>query len=161
FLFTERRLTSVEAVENYCRYRYFHPLTDRFVVHDLSHLNEAKKHFLHFPEVHLPDPAPVSVVRLDLQDSALESLSRERVLALTLGEMTAIRDYYASAQVQSKRASLGLPEWPTDVELEIIAQTWSEHCKHKIFNASIRHRDVNADGQEQETTIKSLYKTYI
>ena len=21
---------------------------------------------------------------------------------------------------------------PTDVELEVIAQTWSEHCKHRI-----------------------------
>ena len=26
---------------------------------------------------------------------------------------------------------------PTDVELETLAQTWSEHCKHKIFSSSI------------------------
>jgi hypothetical protein len=38
----------------------------------------------------------------------------------------------------------GLPAGPTDVELECIAQTWSEHCKHKIFNALIRYRDEEA-----------------
>ena len=35
---------------------------------------------------------------------------------------------------------------PTDVELEVIAQTWSEHCKHRIFNAKITH---TVDGQEE------------
>ena len=29
----------------------------------------------------------------------------------------------------------------TDVELEVIAQTWSEHCKHKIFASKIRYAD--------------------
>lgn len=45
---------------------------------------------------------------------------------------------------------------PTDVELEVIAQTWSEHCKHRIFNAKISH---TLDGQEE--TVDSLFKTYI
>ena len=44
----------------------------------------------------------------------------------------------------------------TDVELEMIAQTWSEHCKHKIFNATIRHREAG-----REETIRSLFATYI
>ena len=48
----------------------------------------------------------------------------------------------------------------TDVELEILAQTWSEHCKHKIFNAVITHKEVRA-GKEKTTEIDSLYKTYI
>jgi phosphoribosylformylglycinamidine synthase len=45
---------------------------------------------------------------------------------------------------------------PTDVELEVIAQTWSEHCKHRIFNALIQHE---IDGQAE--TVDSLFKTYI
>ncbi|MBQ1960501.1 MAG: phosphoribosylformylglycinamidine synthase subunit PurL, partial [Akkermansia sp.] len=45
---------------------------------------------------------------------------------------------------------------PTDVELEVIAQTWSEHCKHRIFAATIQH---TANGQTEE--IKSMYKTFI
>ena len=45
---------------------------------------------------------------------------------------------------------------PTDVELEVIAQTWSEHCKHRIFAATIQH---TVDGKTEE--IKSMYKTFI
>jgi phosphoribosylformylglycinamidine synthase len=50
-------------------------------------------------------------------------------------------------------------EWdrePTDVEMEVIAQTWSEHCKHRIFAATITHETPN--GTE---TIHSLFKTFI
>ena len=54
-------------------------------------------------------------------------------------------------------ARLGLPEWPTDVELEALAQTWSEHCKHKIFNAHITYADEQGRIQE----IDSLFKTFI
>jgi len=42
------------------------------------------------------------------------------------------------------------------VEVELLAQTWSEHCKHKIFNALI---DYSADGRTE--TIDSLFKTCI
>jgi phosphoribosylformylglycinamidine synthase subunit PurSL len=52
---------------------------------------------------------------------------------------------------------LGLPEGPTDIELEAIAQTWSEHCKHKIFAADIEY----TDGVGETRTIRSLYKTYV
>ena len=30
---------------------------------------------------------------------------------------------------------------PTDVELETIAQTWSEHCSHKTLAGRIEYRD--------------------
>ena len=35
---------------------------------------------------------------------------------------------------------------PTDVEMEVIAQTWSEHCKHRIFGAKIYH---TLNGQQE------------
>ena len=41
--------------------------------------------------------------------------------------MQAIRDYFSEAEKRN----------PTDIELESIAQTWSEHCKHTIFAAEI------------------------
>jgi phosphoribosylformylglycinamidine synthase len=41
---------------------------------------------------------------------------------------------------------------PTDVELECIAQTWSEHCKHKIFNATVTYREP---GTPPETSDRS------
>ena len=54
-----------------------------------------------------------------MNDQQLETLSREGQLYLNLTEMRTIKDYYVSQEKD-----------PTDVELESIAQTWSEHCSH-------------------------------
>jgi phosphoribosylformylglycinamidine synthase len=51
---------------------------------------------------------------------------------------------------------------PTDVELETLAQTWSEHCSHKTFKATIEYREVDAQGNTVESeTIEGLLKRYI
>jgi phosphoribosylformylglycinamidine synthase len=50
------------------------------------------------------------------------------------------------------------PDAPTDVELECLAQTWSEHCKHKIFASKIHHIDHETG---EDTIVDSLFKTYI
>ena len=81
--------------------------------------------------------ATVREIDLDLKDDALMALSREMVLALDLGEMQAIRDHYKNEVTRSTRVRLGMPADPTDIEVEILAQTWSEHCKHKIFASPI------------------------
>ncbi len=57
----------------------------------------------------------------------LLELSRAGLLALNLDEMRAIQQHYRE---QGRE--------PTDVELETLAQTWSEHCSHKTFKATIR-----------------------
>ena len=93
-----------------------------------------------------------------LSDEELVQLSKAKVYALNLEEMRAIRDYYASADTQAQRQAAGLPADPTDCELEILAQTWSEHCKHKEFAALIKYKDLDT-GEEKE--IDSLFKTYI
>ncbi len=90
-------------------------------------------------------------------DSDLLRISSEGILSLSLDEMHVIRDYFASAPVKSARTALELPEKPTDVELECIAQTWSEHCKHKIFAGRVHY----IDEQGREEWIDSLFKTYI
>jgi phosphoribosylformylglycinamidine synthase len=41
--------------------------------------------------------------------------------------------------------------------LECLAQTWSEHCKHKIFNAKISYEEEGGGHRE----IDSLFNTYI
>ena len=60
--------------------------------------------------------------------------------------------------MQAARVAHGLGAQPTDAEVECLAQTWSEHCKHKIFTARI-------DYQNRETGLRlevdSLYKTFI
>lgn len=93
-----------------------------------------------------------------VSDAGLLEISRKGVLALSLEEMQAIRAYYERPEIAASRASLGLPAQPTDVELEVLAQTWSEHCKHKIFSARIEYQN-RATGQTQP--INSLYKTFI
>lgn len=139
-------------------YQLFHPLTDRFKVHDLAAPSGS---YFQFPEVHLPEIREPETVSLDLDDNGLLTLSKDRLLALTLEEMKAIRSFFAGAAAKKMRKENGLPEWPTDVELEVIAQTWSEHCKHKIFSAKIRYADRTSGGSGKAILIDSLYKTYI
>ncbi len=78
-----------------------------------------------------PPPRPaergfqlVTVLLRDLESPALESLSRRGHLFLSLTEMQAIQAHY-----------LTLGRDPTDLELETLAQTWSEHCVHKTLKS--------------------------
>ena len=101
----------------------------------------------------------VETISLDsLDDEGLLALSREKVLALSLEEMHTIRDYYRIPRVRALRKELGLPLQATDVELECLAQTWSEHCKHKIFNARIDYYNTETGTQR---VVDSLFKTFI
>ena len=101
----------------------------------------------------------VDIVDLSvMDDEALMRLSRENTLALSLEEMRCIKDYYALPEVVAHRKAKGLPAAPTDAELECLAQTWSEHCKHKIFSSRISYEN-RENGTKAE--INSLYKTFI
>src|SRR5262249_39336637 len=62
----------------------------------------------------------------DLDDAALVDLSRQGQLSLNLAEMRAIQAHFRD-----------LRRDPTDVELETLAQTWSEHCSHKTLKGRI------------------------
>ncbi len=108
------------------------------------------------PAVHDdPVPEPVPVAAMD--DEGLMALSRDRLLALSLDEMRAVRGYFADPANRADRVARGLPVDATDVEIEMIAQTWSEHCKHKIFNADIVYEEPGRESR----TIRSLFKTCI
>lgn len=82
---------------------------------------------------------------LNLNPDELLALSRKLKLSLSKEDMVAVQAIFA----EEKRE-------PTDVELEVIAQTWSEHCKHRIFGAKIFH---TLNGKTEE--IDSLYKTFV
>jgi phosphoribosylformylglycinamidine synthase subunit PurSL len=112
---------------------------------------------LGIPKVRGAEPLRVESIPLNLSDAELLQLSDSRMLALSVEEMQAIQRYYQNPACTAERRTLGLPEWPTDVELEALAQTWSEHCKHKIFNAHISYTDEQGRLQK----IDSLFKTFI
>ncbi|MCD6498401.1 MAG: phosphoribosylformylglycinamidine synthase [Deltaproteobacteria bacterium] len=105
------------------------------------------------------ETARIQVERIDLErsDSDLIDLSRTRVLALNVDEMKTIAAHFRNPSVQADREPFGLDARITDVELECLAQTWSEHCKHKIFNAIIEYEDRSGE----KKTIESIFDTYI
>ncbi len=76
----------------------------------------------------------------ELSDEQLVKLSREAHLFLSPAEMKAIRSYYRE---QGRE--------PTDIELEMIAQTWSEHCVHKTLKSAVDVEVRDAGGRALET----------
>ncbi|RKX74962.1 MAG: phosphoribosylformylglycinamidine synthase [Spirochaetes bacterium] len=112
---------------------------------------------LSYPHRVPPSPAEVKEFNLnEMNDEELIGLSKKRLLSLNLEEMRAIRSYYLNPKITEDRLNHGLPPGATDAELEMIAQTWSEHCKHKIFQAEIEY----TEGKKTET-IDSLFNTFI
>ena len=77
----------------------------------------------------------------EASDQQLMEISGELGLCLNLDEMKTVQAYF---NFQRRN--------PTDVELQTIGQTWSEHCYHKTFKGKIRIGDKEID---------SLFKTYI
>ena len=96
----------------------------------------------------------IKEINLEVNDAALLDISRKGILALTLDEMKVIQNYFRKAKGREKA---GLKNRPTDAELEILAQTWSEHCKHKIFDAEIEYVDENG----KSARIVSCFKSFI
>ncbi len=71
----------------------------------------------------------------DLTDEQLKRLSRDGHLFLSPEEMRAVQAYFRQAGRE-----------PTDVELETVAQTWSEHCVHKTLKSAVDVTEVDAAG---------------
>jgi phosphoribosylformylglycinamidine synthase subunit PurSL len=97
--------------------------------------------------IHSPTYIPLS----EMTEPQLMELSKTGLLSLNLDEMRTIQQHYKEQHRE-----------PTDVELETLAQTWSEHCSHKTFKATIHYQELDADGKvlEQET-IHGLLKQYL
>ena len=117
-----------------------------------------------WPEISFPTP-PEQVfiepqsIDLECDDASLEAISNDGLLALNLNEMHAIQAHYRDASIRAQREAMNIsPDAPTDVELECLAQTWSEHCKHKIFASKIHHVDHETG---EDTIVDSLFKTHI
>ena len=80
---------------------------------------------------HAAEPAGVELIDLrGLDDEQLAALNTERGMALDPAELRVLAAHFTAA---------GRPA--TDVELETLAQTWSEHCSHKTFRAVVELPD--------------------
>jgi phosphoribosylformylglycinamidine synthase II len=83
----------------------------------------------------------------NLSDEQLTRLSREGHLFLSLPEMKAIQNYYREQNRE-----------PTDIELETLAQTWSEHCVHKTLKSAV---DVEVQDESGKTIGHRKYANLI
>lgn len=110
---------------------------------------------LNLPAVNAVGGGEVRKYNLEVSDRELMEISHKGILALSLEEMKAIQQYFREAR---GREAYGLDRNPTDVELEVLAQTWSEHCKHKIFAAEIDYENPESGEKEH---IVSCYKSFI
>jgi len=131
------------------------PLIERARIASFKEIKKKKGLPLKVPKVILRKTASVIEVPLSsAADEELQKIGKEGImgengvrrgpLALDLASMKTIREYFRKLPVRA-----GGKRNPTDIELESLAQTWSEHCKHTIFANPI---DDIQDG---------LYKTYI
>ena len=86
-----------------------------------------------------------------LSEEELLVCSRNRLLSLDAQEMREIQSFYDE-----------IGRHPTDVELETLAQTWSEHCVHKTFKADIAFTRRSAGGEAISfDEIQGLLRNYI
>jgi len=128
------------------------PLVERASIISREEIKKVKSLPSEIPSVALRPQKPVIKVPLEVNDAELEKIGklgivgeegeRRGPLALNQNSMRAIKDYFA-----------GLGREPNDIELESLAQTWSEHCKHTIFA-----NPIDANGLQIKD---GLYKTYI
>ncbi len=88
---------------------------------------------------------------LSSNEEQLLRISKDNLLSLSLEEMKAIKKYY---EKEGRN--------PTDVEMETIAQTWSEHCKHKTLTGIIEYyedgKKVVIDNLLKSTIMKATYE---
>ena len=135
------------------------PMIERAAIANRIDCQRSNWPSLEFPDRPTLDQATPAIVDLEVSDEELIEISETGLLALNLDEMKAIQSHYRDPMVRKERQGLGLPpNAPTDAELECLAQTWSEHCSHKIFAAKINHKDTETG---ESSTIDSLFKTHI
>ncbi|MFH0737668.1 MAG: phosphoribosylformylglycinamidine synthase subunit PurL [Candidatus Micrarchaeota archaeon] len=127
------------------------PLIERYMLHAPGVEPPA-----YLPKVKIVHEPAVQRFSLHLGKERFEALAKERLLSLSFEEFAAIKAYFKDEKELEARKKVGLDNKITDVELEAFAQTWSEHCKHKIFNAMIQY-----DEEGEKHAINSLFKTFI
>ncbi len=102
---------------------------------------------------HEPRVSPIAIG----SNEELERLSLERNLALQERDIPVVREYFLREDVLAERKKLGLT-LPTDVELEYISQSRSDHCNHNTFRGLFRYVDLST-GERLE--VNDLFETCI
>lgn len=119
------------------------------------------------------DNNQVPLVKMTAQKSTTYNINKEinelyqdsvtNCWALSQEELIQVKEYFTQDSIKEYRKQNRMNELPTDVEMEIIAQSWSEHCKHKIFASNIHYSEKSTPHSKSlgTKTVNSLYKSYI
>ncbi len=109
---------------------------------------------LHFKQLQLGTSYDFDLKTISIRDldtAQLDQLSRNGQLYLQTAEMETIRDYYRS-----------IDRDPTDIELETLAQTWSEHCSHKTLAGRIAYEGpIDRKGSHGQRQFENMLKETI
>ena len=127
------------------------PLVEKFILHP-----PGKEPEPYLPVVSIRHEPQTQKISLHMSPQRFKALAKEKLLSLNIDEFQAIKKHFKLAKTIAARKKVGLDNKITDVELEAIAQTWSEHCKHKIFNAMINYEE-----EGDSHAINSLFRTFI
>lgn len=144
FIYGDISEKNIQEIKN----SLYNPLIQRAGIKNHSEYSASKGMDFIIPKVTLKNNPEVTQVNLNVSDEELTKIgkmgienkdgTRRGPLALDLTFMKTIQSYFNK-----------IGRNPTDIELESIAQTWSEHCKHTIFADPI------------DDLKNGLFKTYI
>jgi phosphoribosylformylglycinamidine synthase II len=151
-------VTSLQAVHTSKAYTFFGSigeadlkrLCDKLLVNATIQWILTPSHLQELIRWKSPQAVSVETVPLcEVTDTALIEISRDHQLSLNREEMQAIQAYFRR---QGRE--------PTLIELETLAQTWSEHCKHKTLRGPVLYTEEVA-GRVQKRTFSNLLKETI
>ncbi len=144
-------ISSVKTAMKYHLNGTFHP-RERTAIIEKILANKVIQHVVQPEEKIFAESADyqfqlITVDLLQADDAQLLQISRQGQLFLNLAEMRTIQDFFRK-----------LGRNPTDVELETLAQTWSEHCVHKTFRGKIDYNGRLIDNLLKNTIMKVTHE---
>lgn len=145
-----------EAIEKIARELLANDLIQQWRVFPKSDWDPQRGIGLPISKVELHHKPTVTVIPIDSLEE-FGRLNRERSWALPVGDMAVIQAYFQKPEVIEARKVIGLT-LPTDVELEYISQTRSDHCNHNTFRGLFHYLDLSTG---DHLTVDNLFKTCI
>ncbi len=124
------KLNKKDEVIKYMKNRLYNPLIET-ITNDIYFIPDLKKE----------EKFMVNSISLNCD---LIELSKNMTLSLNINEMEEVKSHFDK-----------IGREPTDIELETIAQTWSEHCVHKTFKSSIDYKGKHIDNLFKQTIMKA------
>ncbi|MBF0209348.1 MAG: phosphoribosylformylglycinamidine synthase subunit PurS [Desulfamplus sp.] len=135
------------------------PIIQQWKIFSKDEWESKKGTILTIPKVVLNHEPCFEILNIE-SDAALEKISNERNLALNPRDIPVIRSYFLDQNVRQSRSTIdrSLEDGPTDVEIEYISQSRSDHCNHNTFRGIFNYFD-SATGEN--VVEDNLFKKYI